>query len=72
VAEAVYRHGRADLIVVRGISDFADERKDELDSAAAAGADSGAWRRYAGLNAADLLASMLRSPEFPWPSSPSP
>ena len=28
----------------------------------------GAWRRYAALNAADLLASLLRNPGFPWPS----
>jgi nucleoside phosphorylase len=69
VAEAVYLHGRTELIVIRGICDFADERKAELDSAAstmaASKADRGAWRRYAGLNAADLLATMLRSPDFP-------
>jgi nucleoside phosphorylase len=68
VAQAVYEHGQADMLVVRGISDFADERKAALDSAEAADASHGAWRRYAALNAADLLAAMLRDPDFPWPS----
>jgi nucleoside phosphorylase len=66
VAQAVYEHGGADMLIVRGVSDFADERKSTLDATAAAGGDHGAWRRYAGLNAADLLATMLRSPGFPW------
>jgi nucleoside phosphorylase len=65
VAQAVYEHGGADMLIVRGISDFADERKPTLDATAAAGADHGAWRRYAALNAADLLATMLCSPGFP-------
>lgn len=68
VAQAIYQHGQADMIIVRGISDFADERKSSLDARSAPGVDAGAWRRYAGLNAADLLATMLRSPSFPWPS----
>ena len=68
VAQAVYEHGGTDMIIVRGISDFADERKQALDSTAAASAGHGAWRRYAALNAADLLATMLRNPGFPWPS----
>jgi nucleoside phosphorylase len=70
VAQAVYEHGGTDMIIVRGISDFADERKSALDAtaAASASASSGAWRRYAALNAADLLATMLRSPGFPRPS----
>jgi nucleoside phosphorylase len=68
VAQAVYEHGGTDMIIVRGISDFADERKSALDATAAASASSGAWRRYAALNAADLLATLLRSPGFPWPS----
>jgi hypothetical protein len=68
VAQAVYEHGGAEMVIVRGISDFADERKSELDTTPAAGAGHGAWRRYAALNAADLLATMLRGPGFPWPS----
>jgi nucleoside phosphorylase len=67
VAQAVYEHGGADMIIVRGISDFADERKSALDSTAAAGAGYGAWRRYAALNAADLLATLLCNPGFPLP-----
>ena len=68
VAQAVYEHGGTDMIIVRGISDFADERKAVLDATPAPGAGRGAWRRYAALNAADLLATMLGSPGFPWPS----
>jgi nucleoside phosphorylase len=68
VAQAVYEHGGADMIFVRGVSDFADERKSALDSTAGASASYGARRRYAALNAADLLATMLRNPGFPWPS----
>jgi nucleoside phosphorylase len=68
VAQAVFEHGAADMIIVRGISDFADERKSELDAAGGpAAAGHGAWREYAALNAADLLATLLRSPGFPWP-----
>lgn len=68
VAQAVFEHGGADMIIVRGISDFADERKSELDAAGGpAAAGHGAWREYAALNAADLLATLLRSPGFPWP-----
>jgi nucleoside phosphorylase len=69
VAQAVYEHGGTDMVIVRGISDFADERKTELDAAGGpAAAGHGAWREYAALNAADLLATLLRSPGFPWPS----
>lgn len=68
VAQAVFEHGGADMIIVRGISDFADERKSELDAAGGpAAAGHGAWREYAASNAADLLATLLRSPGFPWP-----
>ncbi len=70
VAHAVYQHGHTEMIIVRGISDFADDRKLELDAAAAPGAERGAWRRYAALNAADLLAAMVRSAGFPWPAPP--
>lgn len=68
VAQAVYEHGGTDMVIVRGISDFADERKQALDATGAVDAGRGAWRRYAALNAADLLATMLRNPGFPWPS----
>lgn len=59
-ARAAYGDRRAHLMVVRGISDFADERKRKLD------ADLGAWRRYAMHNAVDLFAALVSSPEFPW------
>jgi adenosylhomocysteine nucleosidase len=53
------------LLVLRGISDFADERKATLD-AAASGQAPGAWRRYAAGNAIELLFAFLASPSFPW------
>ena len=65
VAHAVYRHGGADLLVVRGICDFADERKTALDAAVGRTREAGAWRRYAALNAADLFATLLAHAQFP-------
>ncbi|HEY3902548.1 MAG TPA: tetratricopeptide repeat protein [Streptosporangiaceae bacterium] len=67
-ARAIYESGRTDLLVVRGISDFADERKKKLDAFSDSGADRGAWRRYAALNAVDLLAALVTNPDFPWTS----
>jgi nucleoside phosphorylase len=46
------------LLVVRGISDYADERKAELDRVASP-QGRGAWRRYATMNATDLLVRIL-------------
>jgi hypothetical protein len=46
------------LLVVRGISDFADERKAELDKVTSVHG-KGAWRRYATMNAIDLLIRIL-------------
>lgn len=66
-ARAVYQRGETNLIVIRGISDFADERKKDLDGTAGSTAPRGAWRRYAALNAFDLLAALVVQPEFPWP-----
>jgi nucleoside phosphorylase len=60
-AQAVYRSGRADLLVIRGISNFADGR--ELDQATRE-----SWRHDAALNAVDLLAAMVTNPNFPWPT----
>jgi len=65
-ARAVYRSGQTDLLVVRGISDFANKSKKDLDDAVGSGADRGAWRRYAALNAFDLLGALVTNPEFPW------
>jgi nucleoside phosphorylase len=64
-ARAIYENDDADLIVIRGISDFADERKKDLDSTSSHGR-SGAWRRYAAVNAFDLLATFVKLPQFPW------
>jgi nucleoside phosphorylase len=69
VAHAVFQHGGTDMIIVRGFSDFADERKQEYDQMRTAGVEGGAWRRYAALNAIDLLIAMVRSPAFPWNSA---
>jgi nucleoside phosphorylase len=79
-ARAVTEYDRdVALLVLRGISDFADEKKSALDSAGSdsAGSDSagsgpagGAWRRYAAQNAIELLFAFLASPSFPWRSAP--
>ena len=66
VARAIYRSGQTELLVVRGISDFADKRKQDLDATAGPGGDRGAWRHYAALNAVDLLAALVTNPAFPW------
>jgi nucleoside phosphorylase len=58
------------LIVLRGISDFADEGKAVLD-AVASGPGGGAWRRYAAQNAIELLIAFLAAPAFPWRKPPS-
>lgn len=48
------------FIIVRGLSDFADERKAELDRASATGVvDSGVLRRYAVLSAAEFLLRLV-------------
>lgn len=46
------------VFVVRGISDFADERKSELDRITSRHG-KGVWRRYATMNAVDLLLRIL-------------
>jgi nucleoside phosphorylase len=50
------------LLVVRGISDFADERKSQLDAQG-----SGHWQKYAARNAAAMLQILLPMC-FPLPS----
>lgn len=72
VAEAIYQHGGTNMLIVRGISDFADERKQQLDATPAAHAEDSAWRRYATLNAVDLLATLVRGPDFPWSPATGP
>lgn len=46
-------------LMIRGISDYADEGKDTLDDST-----KGAWRRYAAENAARLLKAMLVAQAF--------
>lgn len=70
VAQAIYRDRRDQLIIIRGISDFSDERKRVLDSMVAPGAGTCVWRRYAALNAVDLFAALVVNPMFPWPKEP--
>jgi nucleoside phosphorylase len=67
-ARAVREHDQdVGLLVLRGISDFADERKAALDAVAGVGRRAtGAWRRYAAQNAIELLLAFLASPRFPW------
>jgi len=55
-------HGRREpiqIMVVRGISDFADERKNELDAV-----NRGAWRKYAVYSAGAFLLHLLKSEDF--------
>jgi serine/threonine protein kinase/nucleoside phosphorylase len=55
-------HGRGEpvpIMVIRGVSDFADERKEELDSAG-----DGVWRKYAMYSASAFLLSLLKAKSF--------
>lgn len=55
VDRAIYSEpNHPDALMVRGISDYADEDKQKLDAAA-----RGGWRRYAAANAARLIAAYL-------------
>lgn len=71
VAEAA-AEAECDVLVVRGISDYADERKSTLDQEGTGVGKPGYWRRHAARNAAGLLAAMVAAPEFPWPRSAEP
>ena len=60
VAQAA--HGRREpipIMVVRGISDFADERKKELDSVG-----DGVWRKYAMYSASAFVLNLLKTKSF--------
>ena len=63
-AQAIYQSGRTDLLVIRGISNFADGRP--INQVAKAN-----WTRYAALNAVDLLGALVTNPAFPWPAGPA-
>jgi WD40 repeat protein len=66
---SISAHRRAEsvpVLVLRGISDFSDERKEELDQIAS-GWPAGAWRTYACQNAADLLRVLVEQGDLPLP-----
>jgi nucleoside phosphorylase/tetratricopeptide (TPR) repeat protein len=71
MAAAVRRTVPARTLVVRGISDYGDERKGELDAV-----EQGALRRYAMRNATRLLWALLEAGVFlepaPEPRQPAP
>ncbi|MES9541460.1 hypothetical protein [Actinomadura sp. NPDC000600] len=69
-ALAAYRQDGTDLLVVRGMSDHADPRKGEQDRRRGRDGTPNVWRRHAARNAAELLAALLGSPEFPWRQRP--
>lgn len=48
-----------DFLLLRGVSDFSDERKEKLESQF-----NGKWRRVGAFNAAKLLTLLLDDPEF--------
>jgi WD40 repeat protein/nucleoside phosphorylase len=52
------------LLVLRGVSDFADDRKSEFDNESESWPE-GAWRRYACQNAFDLLGVLLSEGALP-------
>jgi nucleoside phosphorylase/tetratricopeptide (TPR) repeat protein len=52
------------LLVVRGVSDFSDERKGSFDAMQMDGGETGAWRRYAVENAASLVGLLLTLDDF--------
>jgi nucleoside phosphorylase len=49
------------FLIIRGISDFADERKAALDAVVGGAQGQGAWRRYAVLSAAEFLLRLAPS-----------
>ena len=53
------RQSPIDFLVVRGISDFSDQRKAQLDTAY-----GGGWRKYAMASASAFLLGLLRSDTF--------
>ncbi|MBN1450111.1 MAG: hypothetical protein JW963_03775 [Anaerolineales bacterium] len=65
VAEAcVEREDALDFLIIRGISDFADERKSELDEAKDQLNDEGTFRRLAMFSATHFFLSLLQSKIF--------
>jgi nucleoside phosphorylase len=69
-ALAAYHNDQADFLVVRGVSDYADDRKNALDAGQDAAGVKDAWRRYAVKNAIEYLTILLSSAGFPWREQP--
>ncbi len=69
VVASAERYG-VDVVIIRGISDFADTRKTSLDHTTTGDGRTGAWREYAVRNAAELFAAMVGSAGFPWRRHP--
>ncbi|MHB1640517.1 MAG: 5'-methylthioadenosine/S-adenosylhomocysteine nucleosidase family protein [Candidatus Dormibacteria bacterium] len=63
-------HGQG-LVVVRGISDFADPEKGAIDEGRPFGAAKDAWRKYAFQNAYDFLVALVSSESYA-PIAPPP
>jgi nucleoside phosphorylase len=70
-ALAAYHNDQADMLVVRGVSDYADDRKGALDAGEEAAGIKDAWRGYAVRNAIEYLVILLSSAGFPWRAKPS-
>ncbi|MGF1428394.1 hypothetical protein [Kitasatospora sp. LaBMicrA B282] len=71
-ALAAHRNAGADLLVIRGISDHADEQKATWDAGRGPGGARNAWRHYAVHNAAEYLVVLLSSSGFPWREGAAP
>jgi nucleoside phosphorylase len=69
VVASAERYG-VDVVIIRGISDFADDRKASLDQTTTGDGRTGAWREYAVRNAAELFAALVGSAGFPWRTQP--
>jgi nucleoside phosphorylase len=69
VVATAERHG-VDVVIIRGISDFADTRKSSFDRTATGDGRTGLWREYAVRNAAELFTAMVGSAGFPWRTHP--
>jgi nucleoside phosphorylase len=69
-ALAAYHNDCADFLVIRGVSDHADEQKAASDAGRGAAGVGDAWRQYAVRNAIEYLVVLLSSSGFPWRDKP--
>ncbi|MGX2993355.1 5'-methylthioadenosine/S-adenosylhomocysteine nucleosidase family protein [Streptomyces sp. JNUCC 64] len=70
-ALSAYQNDDADLMVIRGVSDYAEGNKTATDRTLDVDGEPNAWRRYAVENATALLATLLAGPGFPWRAAPN-